>query len=274
VIQRFCQLQRHTRKIDECVWGVWLDDFPVEICKWADTRLVRLEQPPNAIGKTDAMLFKTTETILAAAPTRTDARRPISGRLRASEECSLFLWAIAVAAAIAPAKSLYDPASAPLAALKQAAGLGRNWGPPDAELGVESFSVARMRTILGDASSEEIGQSLRDWQKIAEMVAVSDGIDWHAVRKVLNVQRTSSLQPPAPIDFLLALWRNFDASAAFLPFLISLRRSPAYSNRLSEILALGVGALQMFPRLMLDSRGGEVRTAKGDVQPQAVDPGA
>ena len=45
MIQRFRELQRETRKIDECIWGVWLDGFPLDIGKWADART-------RAVGKT------------------------------------------------------------------------------------------------------------------------------------------------------------------------------------------------------------------------------
>jgi hypothetical protein len=255
MIQRFRELQCRTRNIDGCVWGVWLDDFPLEISKWVDARLARLEKPLSAIENVgDEELIRRINDMSATAPTRTSARRPLQNRLRQSEEFSLHLWAVAVAADLTPAKSLYDPASAAFAALKQAAGLGGNWSPPDAELLVESFSIARMRAIVADTSVAENEQSRRDWKQVAEMVTLSDGTDWHAVRKMLNVQRTSSGQPPSPVDFLLALWRDFDARAVFLPFLISIRRSPEHSHKLSEILAVATGALQVFPKLRPDSR--------------------
>ena len=32
MIRRFRELQHETRKTDECIWGVWLYDFPLNIC--------------------------------------------------------------------------------------------------------------------------------------------------------------------------------------------------------------------------------------------------
>ena len=40
---------------------------------------------------------------------------------------------------------------------------------------------------------------------IVEFIDASDAIHWRAVRKVLQVERTSSAQPIAPVDFLIAL---------------------------------------------------------------------
>jgi hypothetical protein len=75
----------------------------------------------------------------------------------------------------------------------------------------------------------------------------SKAVDWHATRKALKVQRTSSAQPPAPADFLFALCRNFPARAVLLPFLIFVRRSPDHPHKLSEILAVARWALAQFP---------------------------
>ena len=62
------------------------------------------------------------------------------------------------------------------------------------------------------------------------------------------MQRTSSAQPPAPVDFFLKQWRDFAARAVILPFLIYIRRLPDYSHKLSEILAVAGSALQVFPQ--------------------------
>jgi len=142
--------------------------------------------------------------------------------------------------------------------LKRATGLGENWEPPDQELLVESFSLRRMRDVLREASPEEMEQARRDWKAIAALAAASKAIDWHAVRKALNVQRTSSVQPPAPIDWLLAGWRNFNVRAAILTFLISVRRLPDLSHKLSEILAVADCALQQFPRRISDKSTAQI----------------
>ena len=229
MIRRFSETLRRTQSHDESVWTTWLDDFSFDIVQWADARLASAESHLASVEDgTD--LHSVVVARSSDTPTRTDPRRTITGRLGHREEISILMWALDVAAGNEPAKSLYDPASPSLNALKKAAGLSGEWKPPDPALLVENFSLARMRAILGDASIAEMEQSRRDWKKIGEMVAASDRVDWHAVRKALNVQRTSSAQPPAPVDFLIALWRDFDARAVLLPFLISVRRSPVRSD--------------------------------------------
>jgi hypothetical protein len=64
-----------------------------------------------------------------------------------------------------------------------------------------------MRDVLHEATPAEMEQARRDCKVIAELAEASMAIDWHAVRKALNVRRTSSAQPPAPIDFFLKQWR-------------------------------------------------------------------
>jgi hypothetical protein len=267
MIRRFIEVQGLTHDHDEGVWATWLDGFPFDIAKWSDARLARLESRlASAVNSGDLGQLIVAE--LSKTPARTDARRTISSRLSLREEVSLFLWALDVAAGNTPAKSLYDPASPSLSALNKAAGLSGNWGPPDPELRVENFSLARIRSIPGGASIAEMEQSRRDCKKIAEMVAASHAIDWHTVRRALNVQRTSSAQPPAPVDFLVALWRNFDARAILLPFLISVRRSPEHSFKLSEILAVTARALELFPKL---NSAGKQRPSKVHPQTTATD---
>jgi hypothetical protein len=255
MIRRFYELRRETRKLDEILWRIWLDGFPVDICKWADERLAPFQSALAPVGNLEDLSKTIIERSSSTLPTRTDPRRPIYNRLRLKEEISLLLWGIHVAAGLAPAKSLYDPASPVFNALKKAGGLGGDWEPPDSELLVEGFSLARLRDILASASTAEVDQARRDWKLIAQLAEASEAIDWHATRKALNVQRTSSAQPPAPADFLFALWRNFDARAVMLPFLISVRRSPDHSHKLSEILALARWALTQFPGRTPDEGG-------------------
>jgi hypothetical protein len=241
MIQRFYELRRETRKIDECVWRLWLEDFPIDICKWADARLA-LRQKELALVKNGG----DPRNLVGKAPARSDARQPIYGRLRPKEEISLLTWAMNVIAGTAPAKSLYDPASPAFDALKNAAGLSEEWQPPDPELSVEGLSLSHLLDVLRGASTAEMEQARRDWKAIAQLVEASEAIDWHVTRKALNVQRTSSVQPPAPADFLLRLWRNFDARAVFVAALIDFRRSPDHSRKLSEILAVASWALTQF----------------------------
>jgi hypothetical protein len=88
---------------------------------------------------------------------------------------------------------------------------------------------------------------------IAQQIELtSTTIDWHAVRGALNVQRTSSVQPPAPADFLISIYRNSHLRAIPLAALISIRRSPAHSHKASEILAAVGLALPQFSRDDMD----------------------
>ena len=248
MILRFSEVLRKTRNSDESVWTTWLEGFPVQIGKWADARLARFEELLREVASVDERMDATIDAISRTMPTRTSARSSISNRLRSREEFSLFRWAAAIAAGVAPAKSLYDPASPSFDALKQAAGLRGNWEPPDPELDVESFDLRRMRDVLLEATPAEMEQARLDCKVIAELAEASAAIDWHAVRKALNVQRTSSAQPPAPNDFFLKQWGDFAARALVKSFLIYIRRLPDYSPKLSEILAVAGSALQVFPR--------------------------
>jgi hypothetical protein len=249
MIRRFSEVLCKTRNADESLWTTWQEGFPdVEIGKWADARLAQFEEFLRQVASVDGKMHASVDALSKTTPTRTSARSSISSRLRLNEEFSLLRWAAAVAAGVAPAKSLYDPASPPFDALKKAAGLRGNWEPPDPELRVESFNIRWMRDVLREATSAEREQARRDCKVIAELAEATKAIDWHAVRKALNVQRTSSAQPPAPVDFFVKQWRDFAARAVILSFLIYIRRLPDYSHKLSEILAVAGSVLQVFPR--------------------------
>jgi hypothetical protein len=247
MIRRFRELQEKTRKVDECLWGVWLDGFPFDIAKWADARLSCFETALSSIENTEAFR-KQLKNELMEAPSRTDPRRPIDSRLSPEKQTSLLMWAVTVAAGIMPSKSLYDPFSPVFDALRETGSFSECTKPPDHELEVESFSITRLRGILRQAKTEEIEQARRDWRAIARLFEMSRAIDWRAVRKALKVQSTSSAQPPAPADFFRAVWRDFDTRAVLLPFLISVRRLPEQSRKLSEILAVSEWALMQFLR--------------------------
>jgi hypothetical protein len=129
------------------------------------------------------------------------------------------------------------------------------------------LSLAHLREILRGAGTGELEQARRDCATIAQLVEASEAIDWHVTRRALDVQRTSSVQPPAPADFFLALWRDFDARALLLPGLIFFRRSPEHSHKLSEILAVAGWALARFPR-----RAAERSNPAGTVTEPATNP--
>jgi hypothetical protein len=247
MIRRFRELQQKTRKVDECLWGVWLDGSPFDIAKWADARLSRFETALSSIDNVEA-LRKRLKNKLLEVPSRTDPRRPINSRLSPEKQTSLLMWAVTVAAGIMPSKSLYDPSSPVFDALRESGSFSKCTEPPDHELEVESFSITWLRGILRQAKTEEIEQARRDWRAIARLFEMSRAIDWRAVRKALKVQSTSSAQPPAPADFFRAVWQDFDTRAVLLPFLISVRRLPEQSRKLSEILAVSEWALMQFPR--------------------------
>jgi hypothetical protein len=246
VIRRFYEVLSQTRSADQSFWTIWLEDFPVDMVQWADTRLAEFEKLFRRLSADE--LDVAIDAISKTTPTRTSVRSSISSRLRLKEEFSLLRWAAAVAAGVAPPKSLYDPVSPPFDALKQAAGLTGNWGAPDAELRIESFDLRRMRDVLREATPAEMEQLRRDCKVIAELAEASKAIDWLAVRKALNVQRTSSAQPLPPVDFFLKQWRNFAARAVIISVLIYIRRLPDYSHKLSEILAAAGSVLQVLPR--------------------------
>jgi hypothetical protein len=247
MFRRFHEVLSQTRSADQSFWTIWLEDFPVEIGKWADARLAEFEKLFGKLASADE-LDTAIDAISRTKPSRTSLRSSISSRLRLKEEFSLLRWAAAVAAGAAPPKSLYDPVSPPFDALKQSAGLSGDWGAPDAELRIESFDLRRMRDVLREATPAEMEQARDDCKVVEELAEASKAIDWFAVRKALNMQRTSSGQPPAPVYFFVKQWRDFSARAVVLSFLIYVRRLPDYSHKVSEILAVARTVLQGFPR--------------------------
>ena len=208
MIRQFRELQHETRKIDECLWGVWLDGFPFDIAKWADARLSRFETELSSIDTGEAFR-KQLKNKLLEAPSRTHPRRPIDSRLSPEKQTSLLMWAVTVAAGIMPSKSLYDPSSPVFDALREAGSFSKCTEPPDHEIKVESFSITCLRGVLSQATAGEIEQARRDWRAIARLFEMSRAIDWRAVRKALKVQSTSSAQPPAPVDFFRAVMAGF-----------------------------------------------------------------
>lgn len=251
MIRRFLELRSETRNIEDCVWRLWIEGFPIEIREWALRRLrpfdARLAAALNGdIGKVRKDAIATG----SAKPARTHPAYPIHGRLGSNAAYSLLHWAFDVMAGLTPAKSLYDPASPSFDAVQKAGGLtSGDWGAPDPELTVESLSLSRLCEILNGANVDELEQARRDWAMIAQFMDASGATDWRSVRKALHVERTSSAKPIAPVDFLVALWHEPDARAVLLAGLIHFRRSPNHSHKISEILAVVGFALTHFPRL-------------------------
>jgi hypothetical protein len=131
-------------------------------------------------------------------------------------------------------------------------------GPiPDRELRVEEMSGDRLRDIMDSASDDEVEQARCDWQAIGGLAQAAEAVDWRSVSPEImlaiesligcgtppslferRARRTRPLPPPGIVTLLLALWHDFNSRAVLLPFLISLRRSPVHSQKLSEILVL------------------------------------
>jgi hypothetical protein len=250
MIRRFSELRHETLKINDCVWRLWIEGFPIPIREWALGRLRPFETAIAVAASGDIeKIRKDTIPASSTKPARTNPAYPIHGRLGSNAAYSMLHWAFDIMAGLTPAKSLHDPASPSFDAVKKAGGLtGENWDPPDLELDIESLSVSRLCEIVRGVGAAELEQARRDWAMIAQLIDVSGATDWRGVRKALHVERTSSAQPIAPVDFLIALWHDPDARAGLLAGLIHFRRSPDHSHRISEVLALAGFALARFPR--------------------------
>jgi hypothetical protein len=264
MIQRLYQLRRQNRDVDEWLWRLWIDGFPINIRSWAHTRLARAQKAVARIKNSKDLQIGMTGVANRRA-TRTDPRRPIHRRLKGSNRHSLLMWAAAVAFGIEPAKSLYDPASPAFDALKKAGGLS-NEPPPDPEINPERLSLGRLREILTRANDAELEQAREDWRSISKLAEMAEAIDWHHTRTIIDARRTSSVQPPAPIDFFLSIWHDFDVRALLLPSFIDLHRSPEHSQRFSEILAFGAWALAQCPRRVQRPEAGPDRA--GELGPE------
>ena len=269
MIRRLYELQRQGRDANAWLWGLWLDpaDYPVDIRPWMLRRLDPALKAIKAIGDDpDQIERHVGEGLSSGRVARKLRRRGINpSRLH-----DLMLWAYRVAADIEQQERLDNPGSPILDTLRKVAGLpDRGFPAPDRKLGVELMSVAWLNEVVEKASPDELEQMRRDCRTIDRLAEVAAGVDWRAampairsaVRSVtgdhspeppsIRARKEARKRPPVPVIVrsLLSMWTDFDSRASLIASLIAWRKSPEYSTRLTELLAITVSALELFPRL-------------------------
>jgi hypothetical protein len=237
MIQRVVELRKAHAGYDGVFWGLWLDGYPVEVTRWPDARLKRLQA--KTTGVTDAAIKAVARQLARQPAKRTSPHRAIFRHLQEQEgRRSLLSWAGAIGVGIEPALGLYTTGSVLTTAFEKGIGAA---GVPDPALEVEEMSVPRLREILAKAGLDELEQARRDCKTISDLVALAETIDWRRVRAPLDVPRQGVSEgrggPIEPFEGLISLWRSFDTRAFLIPYLVFVRSLPGYRYELDETLA-------------------------------------
>jgi hypothetical protein len=269
MIRRLYELQGQGRDANAWLWGLWLDpaDYPVDIRPWT---LRRLNHALKAIKATDDAADRIEQHIEDGLRRGSVSRKMRQRGISPSRLRDLALWAYRVAADIEQQERLDNPGSSILDTLRKVAGLPKRGFPaPDRKLGMELMAVGWLNEAVKQASPDELEQVRRDCRAIERLAEVAAGVDWRATMPAIrsavrSVAGDSSLEPPSirarkearkrpPVPvivrFLLSMWTEFGFRAFLIASLAAWRKSPEYSARLTELLAIAVWVIERFPRL-------------------------
>jgi len=215
MVRRIDELRRQSpRDMDEWLWQLWLDAYPIDIIKWCRERLLGHAE---IISNVDQK--RLVEAATRKPAKRSDARRTFYRRLKAQGWFALMTWAVNVAISARGTQSLFDPTSPPRTALaKLVEPIADHSSVRDKLVGsgIEDMGVGRLLAILDEADATELARVRVDccaWSRAAE-------------RRGL-------------VGFILSrIWRKIDVRAVILPGLIVLRRSPDHQGSLAAGLGI------------------------------------
>jgi hypothetical protein len=215
MVRRIDELRRQwPRDMDEWLWQLWLDAYPIDIIKWCRKRLLGHAEVISDIDQK-----RLVEAATRKPAKRSDARRTFYRRLKAQGWFALMTWAVNVAIGARGVQSLFDPTSPPLTALaKLVEPIANNSSVRDKLVGsgIEDIAVGQLLSILDEADATELERAridCRAWSQAGE-------------RRDL-------------IGFILSrMWRKPDVRAVILPGLIALRRSPDHQGSLAAVLGI------------------------------------
>jgi hypothetical protein len=197
--------------MDEWLWQLWLEAFPVDIKKWCRERLLDHAEPISGIAQK-----RLVEAATRKPAKRSDARLTFYRRLKAQGWFALMTWAVNVAIGARGMQSLFDPASPPLTALaKLVEPIAGHSSVRDNLVGsgIEDMGISRLLAVLDQADATELERVRRAWSRAGE-------------RRDL-------------VGFILSvMWRKPDVRALILPGLIALRRSPDHQGSLAAALGI------------------------------------
>jgi hypothetical protein len=250
LIERINELRQQIRDADKWLWQLWLDGFKIDVRSWLKKHLDDLQKKLD--GGVDAKSL------------RSPTGRQLSNRVRRARERDEFIRAwFGVTAGLYQLVSLYATAEPPIfETMLKVSGLPSKAPVPDRDLRRElrkmDLSFGGLgKTITTYASDEDFEQAWRDWRVIAALIEVAEIIDWNATTaawearmnslaggppdppsiRARKAQRVRPLPPPTVIVTLRALWHESVARAVMLAAVIAFRRSPYFSNFVSEMLA-------------------------------------
>jgi hypothetical protein len=249
LIDRLNELRRKIRDVDDWLWQLWLDGFKVEIRSWVKKHIDRLQ--PKLNGPLNAKSLRSPIGRLVSNPVRRERDR--DDFIRA--------W-VGVAAGMAQLAGVYSTAEPPIFDIMlKVIGFPSNIMPPDRDLRRKlsemGLSFGGLSEIVADASDDDFEQARRDWRLIAGFIDGAERIDWTAATaawdartksvagaapdfpsiRARTARRVRPLSPPQIIIALRDLWHESIARAVMLATLMAFRRSPYFSNIVSEILA-------------------------------------
>jgi hypothetical protein len=223
MVRRIDELRRQSpRDMDEWLWQLWLDAYPIDIIKWCRERLLGHAEMISDIDQK-----RLVEAATRKPAKRSDGRRTFYRRLKARGWFALMTWAVNVAIGARGTQSLFDPASPPLAALANLVEPIADHSSARDRLvgsGIEDMALVRLFAVLDEANATELERVRVDccaWSRAAEK---------HDL-----------------VGFILSrIWRKPDVRAVILPGLIALRRSPDHQGSLAAGLGIS-GARPMNP---------------------------
>lgn len=265
IIQRLHTLKETTpRNMDEWLWHLWLEEYPVDIRLWVGKHLASFEKRLDAVEAAGGIAALPLET-----PSRFNPSRAAWGRVRSKDDRRTLFTALFTIARGNARLDLLGKADGTgpmlLDLVLKAGGIRVREGPPDRELSSADVSLSGLAVLMDGAREAELKQARRDCLSINRLADTAEMIDWPQTMAALEpiaarlapeppskeARKGERVRPrPAPeaVRFCLAIWNDVEARAVLLPFLILVRRSPDHGNRLTGLLAAAEFALSRFPR--------------------------
>jgi hypothetical protein len=237
LLQRVNDLRAESRSMETWLWTIWFDPagFPIDIRAWCQKRL-------TFIAGVDQ---KKLEIAATRKPGRSDPRRAIYRLLNVSLWYALMKWPAAIAAGQTPIPSIYDDGSAVLEALGVAGHLsvavpdGKSLQEllpePNCKFLIEDWSPGGVLDSLSNAEIEQARVNWRQLARIAKILERAESLCLKGNRQALKA--AYGVAVPPLIALPLAMWRDFNVRAVFLPGLIGLRRLPGYGERIDAFLS-------------------------------------
>jgi hypothetical protein len=246
--------QQNPGNADPWFWGLWLDPADYSVPGMRSRILQHLDHALEAIRNAPDEIEPSVDCALKHPRLTSKLRRR---GIDTSELRDAMLWAYRVAADIEQHERLDNPDSRVFATLRKIGSIpGKGFTPPDRKLGIDSMSIAWLRSVIETPDAFE--QLRRDCRAIDHLAALARNIDWRAVDPIIQRAIQSVLgnrqpvppsirarkemrkRPPIPdiVRFLLDVWDDHDYRAGLIAGLNAIRLSPDHSKRLTEILGL------------------------------------